>query len=107
MSNQTVTVVRIYIQEGDKYEGHDLMRSIFKLLHEQHKVRGVTVFRGVAGFGSRGETHAEDLLRLNVHLPLVMEFFDDPEVVEAVLPRLQQMVLPGRIIYWSAQCACA
>jgi len=47
MSAKTVTMVRIYIKEGDKIDGHDLMRSIFKLLHEQHKVHGVTVFAGL------------------------------------------------------------
>jgi PII-like signaling protein len=67
-----VTIARIYIKEGDKIENHNLMQEIFKLLHDQHKVHGVTVFRGVAGFGSRGgEVHADDLLRLIVHLPLV------------------------------------
>lgn len=106
MSSKSITVVRVYIREGDKVGGHDLMRSIFKLLHEEHKVHGVTVFRGVAGFGSKGEVHADDLLRLGVHLPLVLEFFDEPEVVQAVLPRIQEMVPPGHIVYWAAQCGC-
>ena len=106
MTIKSVTVVRIYIKEGDKIEGHDLMRAIFKLLHEQHKVHGVTVFRGVAGFGSKGEVHSEDLLRLTVHLPLVLEFYDEPEVVEAVLPRIAEMVPGGHIVSWSAQCSC-
>jgi PII-like signaling protein len=49
-----VTIARIYIKEGDKIESHNLIQEIFKLLHDQHKVHGVTVFRGVAGSGSRG-----------------------------------------------------
>jgi uncharacterized protein len=49
-----VTIARIYIKEGDKIESHNLMQEIFKLLHDQYKVQGLTVFRGVAGFGSRG-----------------------------------------------------
>lgn len=104
MSSKTVTMVRIYIKEGDKVGGHDLMRSIFKLLHDEHKVHGVTVFRGVAGFGTKGEVHADDLLRLNVHLPLVLEFYDEPEVVDAVLPRIRDIVPSGHIVCWQAQC---
>ncbi len=103
---KTVTIARIYIKEGDKVEGHNLMQEIFKLLHDQHKVHGVTVFRGVAGFGSKGEVHADDLLRMTVHLPLVLEFYDDPEVVAAVLPRIQHMVPSGHIVAWQAQCGC-
>jgi hypothetical protein len=32
------------------------------------------------------------LLRVIVHLPLVLEFYDDPEVVASLLSRIQQMV---------------
>lgn len=101
---KTVTFARIYIKEGDKVQGHNLMREIFHLLHSEQKVHGVTVFRGIAGFGSKGEVHAEDLLRLTVHLPLVIEFYDDPEVVKATLPRIEQMVPGGHIVSWQAQC---
>jgi len=101
---KTVTIVRIYIKEGDKIENHSLMEEVFKLLHNQHKVHGITMFRGVAGFGSRGEVHADDLLRMVVHLPLVLEFYDDPEVVASVLPHIQQMVPAGHIVFWQAQC---
>ena len=102
---KTVTMVRLYIREGDKFEGHSLMREVFRLLHDQHQVAGLTVFRGIAGFGSHGQTHADDLLRLNVHLPLVLEFYDAPDVVDALLPRLRGMVDPRHIVCWSAQCA--
>ncbi|MGC9163320.1 MAG: DUF190 domain-containing protein [Thiomonas sp.] len=107
MNTQAVTMVRVYIREGDKAGGHNLMRTIFEMLHDEYRVRGVTVFRGVAGFGSKGEVHADDLLRLNVHLPLVIEFFDTPSVVDAVLPRIAAMLPPGHIVHWPAQCAGA
>jgi PII-like signaling protein len=83
------------------------MQEIFKLLHDQHKLHGVTVFRGVAGFGSSSEVHADDLLRLIVHLPLVLEFYDDPKVVASLLSRIQQMVPAGHIVSWTAQCDCS
>ncbi|MHB8253288.1 MAG: DUF190 domain-containing protein [Acidiferrobacter sp.] len=101
-----ISIVRIYIKEGDKLQGHGLMQEIFALLHDQHKVHGVTVFRGIAGFGAKGAVHSADLLRITVHLPLVMEFFDAPETVNAVLPILQKMVPPGHIVRWEAQCNC-
>ena len=67
-------------------------------------MHGVTVFRGIAGFGSHGEVHADDLLRVAVHLPLVLEFFDSPEVVAAVLPRIQELVPAEHIVTWQARC---
>lgn len=103
---KSVSIVRIYIKEGDKYQGRNLMEEIFSFLHDTHKVHGVTVFRGVAGFGTKGEVHSGDLLRIAVHLPLVIEFYDDVVAVDAVLPRLMEMVPPAHIVRWHGECCC-
>ena len=84
MSNDML-MVRIYLSEADHGKRRALMQEILTLLHDRHAVQGVTVFRGIAGFGASGEVHADDLLRLNVDLPLVIEFFDDPKVAEAAI----------------------
>jgi hypothetical protein len=97
-----VTVVRIYLSEADHGRRKNLMQEVFNILHDQHRVKGVTVFRGIAGFGDSGEVHAADLLRVMVDLPLVVEFFDEPNIVEAVLPLLRGLVPQGRIVSWSA-----
>lgn len=100
----TVKVLRLYFKEGEKTQDHhNLMKELFQLLHDEHKVRGVTVFRGVAGFGAHGVVQADDLLRLNVHLPLVLEVFDDPEKIERVMPRLRELVPAKHIICWEAE----
>lgn len=102
----TVKLARIYFKEGEKTQDHhDLMKELFHLLHDEHKVRGVSVFRGVAGFGTHGIVHADDLLRLNVHLPLVLELFDRPEIVDNVMPRLRELVPAKHIICWKAEMA--
>ncbi|OIQ89506.1 hypothetical protein GALL_285830 [mine drainage metagenome] len=100
---KTVTIARVYLREGDKADGHNLMRELLRLLQDTHQVHGVTVFRGVAGFGAHGEVHADDVLRLNVHLPLVVEFYDVPDAVDAVLPRIRELVPAGHIVCWQAQ----
>ena len=71
-----VTVVRIYLKESDHGRKKSLMEEILNILHDQHRVHGVIVFRGIAGFGSSGAVHSADLLRLMVDLPLVIEFFE-------------------------------
>jgi PII-like signaling protein len=99
-----VTVVRIYLSEAKHGQHKTLMQEILNILHDQHRVRGVIVFRGIAGFDDTGEVHASDILRLMVDLPIVIEFFDEPAVVEAVLYLLKDLVPPGRIVSWSAKC---
>ncbi len=99
-----VTVVRIYLHEADHGQHKSLMEEILNILKKQHEVRGVTVFRAVAGLDESGEVRASDLLRLMVDLPLVIEFFDAPKLAEAALAALDGLVPPGRIVHWSAHC---
>ena len=98
MNQQEVTMVRIYLTEGD----HQL-RKLLDYLHQGEQVRGVTAFRGIAGFGRSGRVHESSLLDISMDLPLVVEFFDLPERVEKVLQALNQMVEPGQMVSWPAQ----
>lgn len=97
-------LVRIYLSETDHGRKHNLMDEIMAILHDQHRVHGVTVFRGIAGFGSKGVVHSADLLRLTVKLPLVIEFFDEPARVEAALESLGELIPPGHVISWPVRC---
>ena len=99
-----VTVVRIYLKESDHGRKKSLMEEILNILHDQHRVHGVVVFRGIAGFGSKGAVHSADLLRLMVDLPLVIEFYDTPAVADAAIALLNDLVPAGHIIRWGATC---
>lgn len=101
MGNE-ITIVRVYLNEGDQGQHKNLMQEILNLLYDKHRLKAVTVFRGIAGSGERGETHASDVLRMLVDLPLVIEFFDQPSIVEAVLPLLKKIIPNGRIFSWNA-----
>jgi PII-like signaling protein len=92
-----VKVARIYVSEG----GHEHHR-IFERLHDDHKVMGVTVFRGVTGFGKSGELHSSSLLDLSLDMPVVVEFFDEPERVDDALASLADMLKPGHVLTFDA-----
>jgi PII-like signaling protein len=98
-----ILMVRAYLSEADHGRRRRLMEEILTLLRDRHAVQGVTVFRGVAGFGASGAIHADDLLRLNVDLPLVIEFFDEPRVAEAAIALLTDLVPGGHIVSWPAR----
>lgn len=93
-----VTVVRIYLTEAE----HKL-EKLMQLLHDSHKVRGVTAFRGITGFGQSGKIHSSSLLDLSLDLPVVVEFFDSPEKIARILPDINPFVKPGHLLSWSAQ----
>ena len=97
MKTEEVTMVRVYLTEGEhQYE------SIIALLHDDEKVRGVTAFRGIAGFGQSGLMHSSSLLDLSLDMPIVLEFFDAPARIEQVLTDLNTMIKPGHIVTWPA-----
>ncbi|MCB1753121.1 MAG: DUF190 domain-containing protein [Gammaproteobacteria bacterium] len=97
MKRTEVTVVRVYVNEGQHQFQH-----LMELLHDQEKVAGVTAFRGIAGFGQSGRMHSSTLLDISLDLPLILEFFDRPEKVEEVLDQLKTFIPPGHIVSWPA-----
>lgn len=100
-----VIVVRIYLHEAEQGRRNNLQQEILTLLHDQQRVKGVTVFRGIAGFGASGAVHAADLLRLTVDLPIVVEFYDEPDVAQAAMKLLNGLVPTGHIVWWRANCS--
>jgi uncharacterized protein len=97
-----ITIVRIYLREADRGRRESLMNEILKVLHNEHRVRGVTVFRGIAGFGETDEVHGADLLHILASLPLVIEFFDTPARVEAAIEILNGLLPAEHIVSWAA-----
>ena len=97
MSTEAITLARVYILEGQ-----NKLDDVLKILHDQENVSGVTVIRGVAGYGESGEIHTSSLLSLSLELPLVVEFFDKSDRVEHVIHVLQRQLHLKHIISWPA-----
>lgn len=101
MKMETVTVVRIYLTEAEAH-----LNQLMKKLHDEEKVKGVTVFRGISGFGVSGKVHSSTLLDMSLNLPVVVEFFDSPDKVSRILEHLESSIKPGHIVSWSANVNC-
>jgi len=93
-----VMLVRVYCSDSGRQH-----QKVIDLLHREHRVAGVTAFRGIAGFGKSGQLHEASLLDVSLDLPVVVEFFDHPDRVEAVMPLLHDIVGPGHIVAWPAK----
>jgi PII-like signaling protein len=95
-----VVIARIYCTEAE----HKLER-ILKVLHDEHRVAGVTAFRGIAGFGRSGRMHTASLIDASLDLPVVIECFDTAETIDNLYRRLQELDLvePGHFLTWTGQ----
>ncbi len=98
MNWETVTFVRVYLTEADR-----TLEPLLKRLHDQEKVRGVSVFRAMSGFGGSGVVHTATLVDLSLDLPVTVEFFDLPEKVDAILEHVSDLVDAGHIVRWQAE----
>lgn len=96
MSN--VTMVRIYLTEGEAQ-----LTTLLKRLRDWEKLRGVTVFRGISGYGDSGVIHGANIIDLSLSLPIVVEFYDSPEKIESIWEHLNKIIKPGHMIQWQAQ----
>lgn len=90
------TLMRIHIGESDRWHGKALHEAIVELLRREG-FSGVTVLRGVGGFGSSSIYHTDKILRLSQDLPIVLEVVESAERIEQILPRLDEMVDGGLI----------
>ena len=90
------TLMRIHIGESDKWHGKPLYEAIVEMLRKEG-FPGVTVLRGVAGYGGSSVYHTDKILRLSQDLPIVLEIVEATERIEQILPRLDTMVDGGLI----------
>ncbi len=90
------TLMRIHIGESDRWQGAPLYEALIRLFRREG-FSGVTVLRGVGGYGSASRYHTEKILRLSQDLPIVLEVVEDPDRIETILPRLDEMVGGGLI----------
>lgn len=97
MSSTKITIARIYTMEG-----HDQLNQALDILRDEEKVIGVTVIRGIAGMGASGEIHTASLLALSLALPLIIEFYDEPQKVQKAIHALQSRLDFKHIVSWPA-----
>lgn len=98
MNYEEVTMVRIYLTEGERQ-----LNSLIKQLRDWEKIRGVTVFRGIAGYGDSGVIHGVGIMDLSLDLPIVVEFYDTPDKVGAIIEHLDKSIKPGHMVTWAAK----
>jgi hypothetical protein len=96
MAYATGLRARVHVDETDRTHGRPTYHAIVALLAERG-IAGVTVLRGIEGFGGHHEVHTTRILRLAESLPVVVEFVDEEAKVRSVLPDVEALVAGGLI----------
>ena len=93
-AGQSGKLVRLHLSEQDRYEDKSLYDAIVKKCQELN-VAGVTVFRGLEGYGGSSEIHRSHLLAHDQ--PIVVTIVETADKVHCILPELELMVGNGVI----------
>lgn len=94
MNSQPGKLLRIFVNEHDRYKGKPLYEAIVARCKEL-QLAGVTVFRGMEGFGHTAEVHRSHPF---VHdQPIIITIVETPEKAAEALPALQEMMNSGVI----------
>lgn len=90
-------ILKIYVSEDSRYEGHNLYHALVLKLKEMGTA-GVTVTRGIEGFGKKRRLHRAQVVDLSSSLPMVIEVIDTKEHIERILPTVNEMVNDGLVL---------
>jgi len=91
-------MMRIYIGESDRWKGKPLYQALVEAMRA-NDIAGVTVYRGILGYGAHRRMHTDKALRLSRDASIVLSAVDTEEKLRALLPLLDQMVEEGLVVF--------
>ncbi len=98
-------LLSIYVDEGVKHGKKPLYRVILDFLWAKD-VHGLTVFKGVYGYGPDKKIHSVRLLRAAENLPVKIEVVETWQKVEELLPELEKLLTRGMITVTELHTIC-
>lgn len=87
-------LLKIYIKEDAKYKSHNLSNVLISKFREL-KMDGLTVTRGIEGYGRDKELHTVKILDLSSSLPVVIEIVDTPDKIEKAAEAAKEILNGG------------
>jgi PII-like signaling protein len=90
-------MMRIYIGEADKWREKPLHQALVEAMRA-NDIAGVTVYRGILGYGAHGRMHKEGALHLSHDASIMLSLVDTEAKIRAFLSLVDQMVEEGLVV---------
>ncbi len=74
--------LRIYISSTDKFE-HSPLYEVLVYAAKRNGISGVTVIKGIMGYGASSEIYSTKLWELTEKVPLIVEIIDESSKIDA------------------------
>lgn len=90
-------LMRIYIGESDRWRDKPLHQALVEAMRA-NDIAGVTVYRGILGYGAHRRVHADKPTHLSHDGSIMLSVIDNAEKLEKFLPLVEQMVEEGLVV---------
>ena len=90
-------MMRIYIGEADRWKDKPLYNALVEAMRA-NDIAGVTVYRGILGYGALRRMHADKTLHLSHDCSIMLSAVDTEEKLRLFLPLVDQMVEEGLVV---------
>jgi len=90
-------LMRIFIGESDQWQDKPLHEALVRALRA-NDLAGVTVYRGILGYGAHRRVHKEKPLHLSHDCSIMLSIIDTEEKLRAFLPIVDKMVQEGLVV---------
>lgn len=90
-------IMRILIGEHDKWNDKPLHHALVQALRA-NDIAGVTVYRGILGYGANRRIHKDSTLNLSHDAPILLTVVDSEEKLRGIFPVLEQMIKQGLVV---------
>jgi PII-like signaling protein len=74
--------LRIYISSTDKFK-HSPLYEVIVYAARRYGITGVTVIKGIMGYGASSEIYSNKLWEISEKLPLVVEIIDESHKIDS------------------------
>jgi PII-like signaling protein len=90
-------LMRIFIGESDRWQEKPLHEQLVKAMRA-HDLAGVTVYRGISGYGAHRRVHKEKPFHLSRDASIMLTVVDTEEKLKTFLPIVDEMVQEGLVV---------
>jgi PII-like signaling protein len=91
-------IMRIFVSEEDRWKDKPLYNALVEAMRA-NDIAGVTVYRGILGYGAHRRLHKDKPLVSSHHGSIMLSVIDSAEKLRAFLPIVDQMVEEGLVVF--------
>ena len=89
--------MRIYVGESDRWKEKPLFKALVEAMRA-NDIAGVTVYRGILGYGAHRRAQKEKPLSLSRDASIMLSVVDTEEKLQGFMPLVEQMVEEGLVV---------